>query len=281
MSKVVDYTELVSALGDDWLMVVDVHDTSESPQGTTKKIKITNAALGGSSSGGTLTPTAIKTANYTAAAGDLALFDTTGGTLTCTLPAAPADKTLVGVKQEAAATPNVLHVACGGSDQFNNDGSTNTTLQTQNEGGVWQYAAATARWLKVSNDIERSALDSRYLQLSGAAMTGFFAPKVATLTDAATIAVDASLGNVFRVTLGGNRTLGNPTNPVDGQPMWLEVTQDATGSRTLAYGTAYSFATGLAAPTLTTTASKTDVLGFRYNSSKAKWLFAGSIIGFS
>ena len=46
---------------------------------------------------------------------------------------------------------------------------------------------------------------------------GSFTSAAVTLTDAATIATDASLGNLFRVTLGGNRTLGNPTNPVDGQ----------------------------------------------------------------
>ena len=46
--------------------------------------------------------------------------------------------------------------------------------------------------------------------------TGIYAPANAAaaiigLTDAATIAVDMSLGNNFSVTLGGNRTLGNPT----------------------------------------------------------------------
>ena len=37
-----------------------------------------------------------------------------------------------------------------------------------------------------------------------------------TLTDAATIATDANLSNTFTVTLGGNRTLGNPTNMTNG-----------------------------------------------------------------
>lgn len=91
------------------------------------------------------------------------------------------------------------------------------------------------------------------------------------LTDAATIAVDASLGNHFRVTLGGNRTLGAPTNPTNGQKILIEVKQDGTGSRTLAYNAAYRFGTDVTSPTLTTTASKTDFLGFVYNSTAAKW----------
>lgn len=91
------------------------------------------------------------------------------------------------------------------------------------------------------------------------------------LTDAATIAVDASLGNHFRVTLGGNRTLGAPSNPTDGQKILVEVKQDATGSRTLAYNAIYRFGSDVTSPTLTTTASKTDFLGFVYNSTAAKW----------
>ena len=40
--------------------------------------------------------------------------------------------------------------------------------------------------------------------------SGALAPAVVDLTDAATIAVDASLGNDFRVTLGASRTMGEP-----------------------------------------------------------------------
>lgn len=92
-----------------------------------------------------------------------------------------------------------------------------------------------------------------------------------TLTDAATIATDASLGDVFTVTLGGNRTLGNPTNPKKGQVILYAVRQDATGSRTLAYDTKFRFGTDVTSPTLTTTAAKTDYLSFRYNDTDDKW----------
>lgn len=94
---------------------------------------------------------------------------------------------------------------------------------------------------------------------------------VTTLTDAATIATDASLGNHFRVTLGGNRTLGQPTNPTDGQKIIYEIIQDGTGSRTLAYNSVFAFGTDVASPTLTTTANKRDFIGFVYNSTATKW----------
>ena len=89
---------------------------------------------------------------------------------------------------------------------------------------------------------------------------------VVALTDAATIAVDLSLGNNFSVTLAGNRTLGAPTNQTAGQSGVIVVTQDGTGSRTLAYNSVYKFAGGTA-PTLTTTASAVDVLAYYVESA--------------
>ena len=123
--------------------------------------------------------------------------------------------------------------------------------------------------------------------LSGAAFTGAVSctkavtSGVVALTDASTISVNAALGNTFRVTLGGNRTMGTPSNPADGQMILFEVAQDLTGSRTLAWSSAYLFTTGLPAPTLTTTASFVDVIGFKYASSAAKWRCLAVSLGYS
>ena len=84
------------------------------------------------------------------------------------------------------------------------------------------------------------------------------------LTDASTIAVDASLSNNFKVILGGNRTLGVPTNLVAGQSGVFLVKQDITGSRTLAYSWCYEFAGGTV-PTLTTTKGAKDELPYIIN----------------
>lgn len=80
----------------------------------------------------------------------------------------------------------------------------------------------------------------------------------AALTDAATITTDASLSNTFTVTLGGNRTLANPTNLVAGSFYTWRVRQDATGGRTLAFGSAFVFPSGV--PTLSTAANKRDLI---------------------
>ena len=95
----------------------------------------------------------------------------------------------------------------------------------------------------------------------------------ATLTDGSTVAWDVSASPIAKLTLGDNRTLALPTNPVgNGQYISLLVIQDGTGSRTLTWNAAYEF-TADTAPTLTTTASKGDLFTFRYNGSK--WLEVG------
>lgn len=82
-----------------------------------------------------------------------------------------------------------------------------------------------------------------------------------TLTDAATIATDLSLGNQFQVTLAGNRTLGAPTNVVAGQSGVIRVVQDGSGGRSLAFNSVFKFPGGTA-PTLTTTANAVDLLAY-------------------
>ena len=83
------------------------------------------------------------------------------------------------------------------------------------------------------------------------------------LTDGATINTDASLSNTFTVTLEGNRTLANPTNLEVGFVYNWHVTQDGTGSRTLAYGTLFDWGTN-GVPTLSTGAGLADWISAQY-----------------
>jgi hypothetical protein len=89
---------------------------------------------------------------------------------------------------------------------------------------------------------------------------------ISTLTDGATITPDFAVANNYSVTLGGNRTLANPTNLTAGQSGCIWITQDGTGSRTLAYGSQWDF-TGGTAPTLSTAASAVDCLVYAVQSS--------------
>lgn len=115
-------------------------------------------------------------------------------------------------------------------------------------------------------------------------VSGQFKTPAVALTDAATIATDASLGVYFRVTLAGNRTLGIPTNPADGQTILYEFIQDGTGTRTLTLTTTgtgcFALGTDIASVTLTTTASKRDYMICKYNSTLAKWVVLGFVKGY-
>jgi hypothetical protein len=120
---------------------------------------------------------------------------------------------------------------------------------------------------------------SNYAALAGATFTGAVVPAVAALVDGATIAVNAAVANVFYVTLGGNRTMANPTNPSDGQVLKFRVFQPSSGGPyTLSWGGAYDFGAA-GAPTLSTAASKGDEIGFEYWASKSAWVYQGSELG--
>lgn len=92
-------------------------------------------------------------------------------------------------------------------------------------------------------------------------LKGYYRPTVA-LTFASTISTNALLGEVFQTTLTGNTTLANPTNLQSGQTIKWELVQDATGSRTVAYGTAFKFSGSSA---VSTSASAIDLVSATYD----------------
>lgn len=114
---------------------------------------------------GGLTPTSVKTANYTAAAGEYVPVNTTSGSVTVTLPAAPADGTQVAVKLVSGG--NSCTVTRGGSDVFNIDsGATTITLAAVGIGVTLRYAAASAIWYSLDST-PLSALNGAYAPAAG------------------------------------------------------------------------------------------------------------------
>ena len=112
--------------------------------------------------------------------------------------------------------------------------------------------------------------------VAGFTLTRAGVPAVVTLTDAATSATNAALGNVFRVVLGGNRTLGAPTNPTNGQQATWIVVQDAVGARTLGYNAIFLFSGGVA-PVVTATATRASLLSGVYDSVGDNWLMRSDL----
>lgn len=94
----------------------------------------------------------------------------------------------------------------------------------------------------------------------------FSLPGVTTLIDAPTINVDASVRSTFRVRLGGNRVLANPTGLKNGQVLNFRISQDDMGTRGLTYGTKYKFPGGIV-PVLTATPNASDFMSSQYDSA--------------
>lgn len=167
------------------------------------------------------------------------------------------------------SNPNVLNLARP------NTGAAYVTLSNTNgmvsigmdTAGVATFIdfSATARTLFHSGNLlaataaQYRANTAGMIPLTPAAV--WSAAALVTLTQAATIAVDMSSGINFSTTMTGNRTLGAPSNAKPGQSGVIEILQDATGGRTLAFASAWVFAGG-ADPVLSTAANARDVLAY-------------------
>ncbi len=156
------------------------------------------------------------------------------------------------------------------------------------DGHLSQFDGATGRLLKggVALDTDTAlAADSDTRVATQKAVKAYAAPAAPSITNityAGTISVDLAgkpNGALFRCTLTGNVTV-NFTGGTDGQKCVLELLQDGTGSRLVTLGAAVGFGTGITSFTATTTAAKTDVLGFIYNSAAAKYRLLAVAQGF-
>lgn len=166
-----------------------------------------------------LTPTALKTANYTAAAGDLVLVDASGGNITITLPAAPADLAPVGIER-IDSSANTVTIARGGTDKFyTGTGPTSFTLPLQYSYARLQYQSVGGIW-HVQRSTPKVSLDTVYAPLVSPALTGTPTAPTATAGTSTT-----QLATTAFVTASPQFT-GNPTAPT--QPLGNSSTRLAT-----------------------------------------------------
>lgn len=183
-----------------------------------------------------LNPTAVKTANYTAAANEFVPVDTTSGAVTITLPSAPANGTRFGVKLVTQGGTNGITITRGGTDVFNKTGgNTSVTVTLLNQSVQFQYSSGI--WYGVAADIGLTALDARYttqayvdahsaLKLptytvgaSGADYTTIAAAMTAAASTGGTIYLsDASYTITSGLTFGGSNIVlqGNGTTIIQG-----------------------------------------------------------------
>lgn len=87
-----------------------------------------------------------------------------------------------------------------------------------------------------------------------------------------TYATNASDGDIFDLTLGGNLTLANPTNPANGKTIRWRIRQDATGGRTVTLGNKFVIPSSATSPLpFSTAANAMDILAATYHAGRDKW----------
>ncbi len=84
----------------------------------------------------------------------------------------------------------------------------------------------------------QAALNAK-VSVSGAAVGN-----VVSSSDSGAVTLDLATSNYFIVTMTGNVTVANPSNPVKGQSGLIYLIQDGTGSRTAAWGSSWNFPSG-------------------------------------
>ena len=117
--------------------------------------------------------------------------------------------------------PNSKIITAGSSITTHTDSTSFYINAITNAGSSIVYASTGAYYLLSSGNstlpnsfrIGLNTSTSNLLWMNSAA----FIPQVLTIADSAVLIAPANSGNHFRVTLVGNRTLGNPTVVIDGQ----------------------------------------------------------------
>ena len=135
----------------------------------------------------------------------------------------------------------------------------NGSLSDIQEGEICYATDQDSCYVKEGAALVRVTPDTSTLAALATAQTFTAAQRgeITTLTSGATVTPDFADSNNYTLTLDQNLTIANPTNLTSGQSGSIFLVQDATGSRTAAWGSYWDFAGGTA-PVLTTTAAGVD-----------------------
>lgn len=111
---------------------------------------------------------------------------------------------------------------------------------------------------------------------------GLLTPRVATYASNTSITPDVGLYDIAQMTntgVAGTFTINAPTGAVvNGQKLIIRV--QCTNAQILSFNSIYRSSSDLGFPASTTGSSKTDYIGFIYNSSASKWDMVSKMFGF-
>ena len=203
-----------------------------------------------------------------------ARIDSSGRLLVGTSTASAADATvIVQGNGQSSAFGSRLYLSRGEATPADNAGlghlnfsdSTHTIsamIRALRDGGTWSASSKPGR-IEFSTTADGSSSPTERMRIAQNGVITIQNGAVAvigTLTDGATITPDFAADCNFAVTLGGSRTMANPTNITAGQSGSIFISQ-STGSHTLSWGSYWDFPGGTP-PTLSTAAGAVDRIDY-------------------
>lgn len=217
----------------------------------------------------------------TAIVGELLQVNAAGAPITVSPPASPSVGDSVMIEKTDITGNVVTFNATVNNDTsavFVSPGAAATLIYLGS--AAWALASVNVSSPSPGAGLTAAQVAATYAPLASPTFTGavtFTGARVdspVTLTDGATIAVNAGLGNLFRVALGGSRTLAVPTGGIDGQMLRVQVS--AAAAQTLTFNASYLLTTGITS-TLSIPAGKRAFIGLEYISAVGWFVTAATV----
>lgn len=212
---------------------------------------------------GTQEINSVATATYTVVSGDRGklIAQSHATSLTLSLPASGGTFVSGWFVDVAAVGDTYMTITPNGSDPI--DGS-NTPIVIAPKSGM-RLISTGSGWVTNRGSWRNAlALASEWTKAQSV--------KAVALTSGATVAIDASLSNNFKLVLAHNAVLQTPTNYADGKVINIVVKQPASGGPyTLGYVSSFKFPGGVP-PVASTAANAVDLLSCYFDSDLNAWL---------
>jgi hypothetical protein len=198
-----------------------------------------NLMTTGGSGGSSVVIASVQTASFNATVGNYYPIDTTSGSVTVTLPNAPANNSMVGMKQVIRGGTNTVTYNTQGSDVINRaSGPTTGTITLSGQASLLQYTSATKIWTVISDDLPYGSLQSAANVFTGVNnFNGSSINTPVTITPSAGAGTLVTASAYSQVTISAALTLNFDATGTVGQKVRLDINNTDTALHAVTLGT--------------------------------------------